>query len=151
MTYTPSAKGRPAPGSAGSVCSRGRWPLTSLSSMSRFAFGSTTWHWAARGPTKSAVSLSSAARAESFVNEALKKGADVLVTGDVDYHDADEARHGGLVVIDAGHFGTEKHVPHDLKEYLQEEAAKVGAPLEIWVAEETDVFWRIQDGPKEGC
>lgn len=77
----------------------------------------------------------------SFINEALRKGAHALVTGDVDYHDADEARHAGLLVVDAGHFGTEKHVSHDLKGYLSEEAARAGVSLEVEAAREEDPFW----------
>ena len=41
--------------------------------------------------------------------EALLKGeADVLVTGDLKYHSALDAKEAGLCVIDAGHFNTEK-------------------------------------------
>lgn len=77
----------------------------------------------------------------SFVTEAKRQGADALITGDVDYHDADEARHAGLLIIDAGHFGTEKHVPYDLKAYLSEEAARAGVGLTVEVAREDDPFW----------
>lgn len=38
---------------------------------------------------------------------AIKAGAQVLVTGDVDYHSAIDAAAMGLCVIDAGHYGTE--------------------------------------------
>ena len=41
------------------------------------------------------------------VADALKKGADVLVTGDLDYHTAIDAVAQGLTLIDAGHYGTE--------------------------------------------
>lgn len=73
-----------------------------------------------------------------FVEEAHAAGADALVTGDVDFHDADEARHLGLLVVDAGHFGTEKHVPYDLARYVEEQAAKAGWPLSVRVAQEAD-------------
>lgn len=87
----------------------------------------------------------------SFVTRALQLGADVLITGDVDYHDADEARHGGLLVVDAGHFGTEKHVPHDLKTYLDEEAGRRGATLHVQVAGEEDAFWQVKSSERERC
>lgn len=76
-----------------------------------------------------------------FLHAALAAGADALVTGDVDYHDADEARHLGLLVVDGGHFGTEKHVPVDLAHALQERARLSGSPLEIEAAQEIDAFW----------
>ncbi len=41
------------------------------------------------------------------IRDALKKGADVLVTGDLDYHSAIDARAQGLAMVDAGHYGTE--------------------------------------------
>lgn len=42
-----------------------------------------------------------------LIKEAAKKGAHVLVTGDLKYHEAQEALDAGLSVIDAGHFATE--------------------------------------------
>lgn len=81
----------------------------------------------------------------SFVEAAAARGADLLVTGDVDYHDADEARFCGLMVIDAGHFGTERHVPYDLREYLESQARERGEELSVWAAEEKDAFWLAGD------
>ncbi len=43
----------------------------------------------------------------SFIHEAKRRGADLLVTGDVKYHDARTAEEIGLALVDAGHFGTE--------------------------------------------
>ncbi len=43
----------------------------------------------------------------SFLHEAKRRGADLLVTGDVKYHDARTAEEIGLALMDAGHFGTE--------------------------------------------
>lgn len=40
----------------------------------------------------------------------IKSRADVLVTGDLKYHTALDAREAGLCIIDAGHFNTEKIV-----------------------------------------
>ena len=39
---------------------------------------------------------------------ALKKGAQLLITGEVRHHEALEAEALGLALIDAGHFQTEK-------------------------------------------
>jgi len=44
----------------------------------------------------------------SLIREAYAKGADLLITGDVSYHQAREAEFFGLAVIDGGHFATEK-------------------------------------------
>jgi dinuclear metal center YbgI/SA1388 family protein len=43
-----------------------------------------------------------------MVDLALKKGAQLLITGDVRHHEALEAEALGLALIDAGHFQTEK-------------------------------------------
>jgi len=43
----------------------------------------------------------------SLLHIAARTGADVLVTGDVKYHDARDAEDLGLALIDAGHFHTE--------------------------------------------
>ncbi|MDD4504361.1 MAG: Nif3-like dinuclear metal center hexameric protein, partial [Clostridiaceae bacterium] len=43
-----------------------------------------------------------------FVNDARFAGADVLVTGDMQYHGILDALEMGLCVIDAGHYATEK-------------------------------------------
>lgn len=77
----------------------------------------------------------------SFVRRAKQMGADALVTGDVDYHDADEARFLGLLIVDAGHFGTERHVPGELARYLVDAARQESARLEAAAAEEADAHW----------
>lgn len=52
------------------------------------------------------VALCSGAGA-SLMHAAARAGADVLLTGDVKYHDAREAEELGIALIDAGHFPTE--------------------------------------------
>ena len=44
----------------------------------------------------------------SLINDALKNGCDLLITGDIKYHDAQYAKEMGLCLIDAGHYYTEK-------------------------------------------
>ena len=54
----------------------------------------------------------------SLLRDAARSGADVLVTGDVKYHDARDAEELGLAVIDAGHFSTEIIMVHEITERL---------------------------------
>lgn len=54
--------------------------------------------------TKAAISGGSGKGAVKF---AIAKGAQVLVTGDIDYHTGIDANAQGLAIIDAGHYGTE--------------------------------------------
>lgn len=54
-----------------------------------------------------------------FVREAYYKNADVYVTGDIKYHDAQLAMELEMPIIDANHYDTEKLVLPYLKDYLQ--------------------------------
>lgn len=51
---------------------------------------------------------------------ALKKGADVLVTGDIDHHEGIDAVAQGLAIIDAGHYGLEHIFIDDIYTFLQQ-------------------------------
>lgn len=56
----------------------------------------------------------------SFTHDAFLKGADVYITGDVKYHEAQYADELGLTIVDAGHYHTEKVILPVIKEYLKE-------------------------------
>ncbi len=62
------------------------------------------------GPMSTAVSRIAVCTGAGgiFIDAALREGADVLVTGDLKFDQAQKALHHGLCVIDAGHYGTEK-------------------------------------------
>ena len=54
----------------------------------------------------------------SLLHDAVRSGADVLITGDVKYHEARDAEDLGLALIDAGHFPTEIIMVKDIAERL---------------------------------
>ena len=56
---------------------------------------------------------------KSAISVALRKGADVLVTGDIGHHDGIDAVEQGLAVIDAGHYGTEYIFIADMKQFCE--------------------------------
>lgn len=58
-------------------------------------------------------------------------GADVFVTGDVKYHDAQKALECGVALVDAGHFGTEFPIVAYLAERLREIGAAQRWDVEI--------------------
>ncbi len=58
----------------------------------------------------------------SLLGEAARQGADVLVTGDVKYHEARAAESMGVALIDAGHFATERLMVGELASRLRAEA-----------------------------
>ena len=55
-----------------------------------------------------------------FIKIASRQGADVLITGDVKYHEAQSALESGMALINAGHYGTEKVFPDLIKDYLDD-------------------------------
>ena len=76
-----------------------------------------------------------------FIDDAVRRGADVYVTGDVKYHDAQRAIEQGMHIIDAGHFGTEAPVLPVLAEQLRTELASERGEIEIFVTNtQRDVF-----------
>ncbi|MDB0441580.1 Nif3-like dinuclear metal center hexameric protein [Clostridioides difficile] len=55
-----------------------------------------------------------------FVKKAKRQGADVLITGDVKYHEAQDALDMGMCIVDCGHFDTEDIFKHVMKRFLDE-------------------------------
>ena len=55
-----------------------------------------------------------------YASNAFEAGCDAYLTGDIKYHQAQEAIDLGLVLIDAGHFHTEKIILPKLKKILLE-------------------------------
>jgi len=77
----------------------------------------------------------------SLLQEAVRQGADVLVTGDVKYHEARSALEQGVGLIDAGHFATEHLMVAGLTKALSQAAAERGLPIEfIAMNSEADPF-----------
>jgi dinuclear metal center YbgI/SA1388 family protein len=77
----------------------------------------------------------------SLLNEAARQGADVLVSGDIKYHEARQAEDLGIGLIDAGHFATERIMIQRLAAVLQQEAEHRGLLLTFLpMSEETDPF-----------
>jgi len=68
----------------------------------------------------------------SLIGKAAFAGADVLVTGDVKYHDAQLALEQGISLVDAGHFATEAVAVPAMAGQITAAAAAEGWDLEIW-------------------
>ncbi|WP_250674235.1 Nif3-like dinuclear metal center hexameric protein [Paraclostridium ghonii] len=56
-----------------------------------------------------------------MVKKAYKSGCDVLITGDMKYHDAQDTLDMGMKVIDCGHFDTEKVFSDIMFDYINDE------------------------------
>lgn len=56
---------------------------------------------------------------KSVIRTAVKKGADVLITGDIGHHEGIDAAADGMAVIDAGHYGLEYIYIEDMRKFLE--------------------------------
>jgi putative NIF3 family GTP cyclohydrolase 1 type 2 len=56
---------------------------------------------------------------------AIKKGADVFVTAEIDHHEGIDSVAQGLAIIDAGHYGLEHIFVSDIARFLQEKTEGV--------------------------
>lgn len=91
--------------------------------------------------TVSKVALCGGAAGDLIENAAFC-GADVYLTGDVKYHQAEDARVLDIAVIDAGHFYTENLVMPYLKQYLDGriKQAKQDAEIQIYTGKDPFIF-----------
>ena len=55
-----------------------------------------------------------------FIKAATKQKADLYITGDVKYHDMQMAKELGILVVDAGHYGTEYMGQSILKRFVED-------------------------------
>ena len=77
----------------------------------------------------------------SLLRDAVRAGADLLLTGDLKYHDAREAELQGIAVVDAGHFGTEIFMVQAVQEFLTTALCQAGYDVEVIAADcEYDPF-----------
>ena len=76
---------------------------------------------------------------KNYIDLAIKKGAQVVITGDIDHHNGLDAVERGLAVIDAGHYGLEKIFTTYMEEVLRRELSNV----QIKRAVEKEPFWTV--------
>lgn len=74
---------------------------------------------------------------KSCIEDAIRLGADVLITGDIDHHEGIDSIEQGLAIIDAGHYGLEKiFVP-----YMEEYCRRKLAGVKVYTAAEKEPYW----------
>ncbi|MCR3921263.1 MAG: Nif3-like dinuclear metal center hexameric protein [Firmicutes bacterium] len=78
-----------------------------------------------------------------LIHAALFAGADVLVTGDLKYHEAQDANALGLAVIDAGHDGTERVIVPELCNYLHKQLTSTGYYVDIVASSVETAPWYL--------
>jgi dinuclear metal center YbgI/SA1388 family protein len=75
-----------------------------------------------------------------FLDYAVQAGADTYVTGDVKYHDAQDAKGKHINLIDATHQGTELPVVNELADRLALRLSREGYKAKVLVAKETSLL-----------
>jgi len=76
----------------------------------------------------------------SFVQKALFKGADLYITGDIDYHAVLDAQEGGMAVLELGHFISEFPMIQSLHDYLRND--KTFEDVELVLSSTNKVPWK---------
>lgn len=76
------------------------------------------------------VALCTGAGAD-LLEDAHRAGCDVLITGDVKYHEAREAEQLGIALIDAGHYETESKAVSVLADWLREKSDEKGYEVSV--------------------
>ena len=76
---------------------------------------------------------------KSYIDMAISKGAQVIITGDIDHHNGLDAVERGLAVIDAGHYGLEKI----FAAYMEEVCKRELTDIQIKRAMEKEPYWTV--------
>lgn len=80
---------------------------------------------------------------EKYIQHAKRSGADVYVTGDMSFHQAQDAEALGLAVVDPGHH-VEKVMIEGVRDYISKEIEKMNADMEtIATSQSTEPFYFI--------
>jgi dinuclear metal center YbgI/SA1388 family protein len=71
----------------------------------------------------------------SLIDRAVQMSADVFITGDIKYHDAQRALEQGMAIIDAGHYGTEIIAVDIIRRHIENEINALGGQAEVMISE----------------
>jgi hypothetical protein len=69
-----------------------------------------------------------------YVSEAKRQGADVYITGDIDYHTAQAALEDGICLIDVGHATEQRVVPSvckQLEKYIEKKLPIIASQVDL--------------------
>ncbi|MEJ8304230.1 Nif3-like dinuclear metal center hexameric protein [Saccharibacillus sacchari] len=69
-----------------------------------------------------------------YIHHAIRQGADVLITGDIDYHTAHDALMAGLAIIDPGH-NSEKIMKREVADLLGKMLSENGSETTVHASE----------------
>ncbi|MGL5767022.1 MAG: Nif3-like dinuclear metal center hexameric protein [Sarcina sp.] len=72
---------------------------------------------------------------QSYFEDAIQRGADLIITGDTTYHFVSDYTEMGMSVLDIGHFKSEWPVLIEVNKKLQKELKEMGEELEFIISE----------------
>lgn len=99
----------------------------------------TNLKWSAGAKTISKVALCGGA-GSFLLSDALAQGADCYITGDMKYHEWFDAQP-HMMVLDVGHYESEKHVPALLAKLVQEKLPNIA--VQISIVDTNPVFYHV--------
>lgn len=70
-----------------------------------------------------------------LIEDALNQSCDLIITGDVKYHEAMDMSNKGIIIADVGHFASENHIIYKLQKEIEEIIEK-----EVYTFSKTDKF-----------
>lgn len=70
-----------------------------------------------------------------LIEDAINQHCDLIVTGDVKYHEAMDLSNKGIIIADVGHFASENHIIYKLQREIEEIISK-----EVYTFSKTDKF-----------
>lgn len=71
----------------------------------------------------------------SLLEDAINESCDLMITGDVKYHEAMDMSNKGIIIADVGHFASENHIIYKLQSEIEEIIGK-----EVYTFSKTDKF-----------
>lgn len=74
----------------------------------------------------------------SLIEDAISLSCDLMITGDVQYHEAMDLSNKGIIIADVGHFASENHIIYKLQKEIEEILGK-----EVYTFSKTDSFRKI--------
>ncbi len=77
----------------------------------------------------------------SLIEQAVRRKADILISGDFRYHDLKRAESMGLALVDAGHDATERPGVDYLRQYLEKELQAGGFGTEVCLQTSEGAKW----------
>ncbi|MGL4760272.1 MAG: Nif3-like dinuclear metal center hexameric protein [Sarcina sp.] len=75
---------------------------------------------------------------QSYFDDAIQRGADLVITGDTTYHFVSDYTEMGMSILDIGHFKSEWPVLIEVNKKLQKELKNMGEELEFVISEKAE-------------